>query len=176
MAEPAIRRMTVDEFLRWEDGTGTRYELIDGFVLAMAPPTPRHGAVVLRLGGAINAALRGRPPCAAYGEAGIVRPDRDDTFYVADIAVTCDPLQPDDQLIRNPILIVEILSPARQISIEMRKFPRSRPSRGCNFTAERGSSSIRRRQWKSALVGAAGCSDRRHGGLCCVRSAANQSG
>jgi Uma2 family endonuclease len=112
MAEPAIKRMTVDEFLCWEDGTDTRYELVDGFVVAMAPPAPRHGALFVRLAGAIDAALRARPPCAAYGEAGIVRPDRDDTFYVADIAVACDALQPDDQLIRNPILIVEILSPS----------------------------------------------------------------
>jgi Uma2 family endonuclease len=113
MAEPAIRRMTVDEFLRWEDGTDNRYELVDGFVLAMAPPSPRHGTLVLRLGGAIDAALRARPPCAAHSDAGIVRPNRDDSFYVADIAVACDRLQPDDQLIRNPILLVEILSPSR---------------------------------------------------------------
>jgi Uma2 family endonuclease len=66
MAEPAIRRMTVDDFLRWEDGTDTRYELVDGSVMAMAPPTPRHGTLVLRLGGAIDAALRARPPCAAH--------------------------------------------------------------------------------------------------------------
>ena len=112
MAELAIRRMTVDEFLRWEDGTDTRYELVDGFVVAMAPPAPRHGALFVRLAGAIDAALRARTRCTAHGDAGIVRPDRDDTFYVAGIAVTCDPLQPDDQLIRNPVLIVEILSPS----------------------------------------------------------------
>lgn len=112
MAEPVIKRMTVEEFLRWEDGTDTRYELIDGFVVAMAPAAPRHGALFVRFAGAIEAALRARPPCAASGEAGIVRPDRDDTFYVADIAVACDPLPPDDQLIRNPILLVEILSPS----------------------------------------------------------------
>jgi Uma2 family endonuclease len=86
--------MTVDDFLPWEDRMDTRYELVDGFVVAMAPPAPRQGTLVLRLGGAIDAGLRTRPPCAAHGEAGIVRPDRDDTFYVADIAVTCDRLQP----------------------------------------------------------------------------------
>jgi len=30
MAEPALRSMTLAEFLRWEDGTDTRYELIGG--------------------------------------------------------------------------------------------------------------------------------------------------
>jgi Uma2 family endonuclease len=38
MAEPAISRMTLEEFLRWDDGTDARYELIDGFPVAMAPP------------------------------------------------------------------------------------------------------------------------------------------
>jgi Uma2 family endonuclease len=35
MAEPAIGRMTLEEFLRWDDGTDTRYELIDGVPVAM---------------------------------------------------------------------------------------------------------------------------------------------
>jgi Uma2 family endonuclease len=112
MAEPAIRGMTVDDFLGWEDGTDTRYELIGGFVVAMAPPAPAHGRIAVRLGGAIDAALRSRRPCAVQSEAGIARPDRDDTCYIADLAVTCEPLLTEDRLIRSPILIVEILSPS----------------------------------------------------------------
>jgi Uma2 family endonuclease len=112
MSEPAIRGMTVDEFLGWEDGTDTRYELVGGFVVAMAPPAPAHGILAVRLGGLIDAALRSRRPCSAQSEAGIVRPDRDDTCYVADLAVTCEPLKAEDRLIRNPILIVEVLSPS----------------------------------------------------------------
>jgi Uma2 family endonuclease len=42
--------MTVDDFPRWEDGTDTCYELVEGFVSAIAPPAPRHGTLVLRLG------------------------------------------------------------------------------------------------------------------------------
>ena len=43
--QPADLRMTLAEFLDWDDGTDTRYELIDGRVLAMAPPSPRHSAL-----------------------------------------------------------------------------------------------------------------------------------
>jgi len=122
MAEPAIRGMSVDEFLHWEDGTDTRYELVGGFVTAMAPPAARRSLLSMALGGEIRSALRSRPPCRVYGEAGIVRPDRDDTCYVADLAVTCEPLRADDRLIRDPVLIVEILSPStaafdRQIKV-----------------------------------------------------------
>src|SRR5438132_12028323 len=84
MSEPAIRGMTVDEFLRWEDGTDTRYELVGGFVVAMAPPAARHSRLAVAIGAGLRAALRGRRECGAYGEAGIVRPDRDVTCYVAD--------------------------------------------------------------------------------------------
>jgi len=112
MADAALKGMTIDEFLHWEDGTDTRYELLAGFVVAMAPPAARHSLLATALGGEIRSALRARPPCRVYGEAGIVRPDRSDTCYVADLAVTCQPLRVDDRLIRDPILIVEILSPS----------------------------------------------------------------
>ena len=112
MSEAAPRGMTVDEFLRWEDGTDTRYELIGGFVVAMAPPAPRHGILAVRLGASVDAALRSRRPCTTQSEAGIVKPDRNDTCYVADLAVTCEPLRAADRLIREPILIMEILSPS----------------------------------------------------------------
>ena len=49
MAEPAIKRMTLDEFLCWEDGTDTRYELVGGFPAAMAPPARAHGMLCARL-------------------------------------------------------------------------------------------------------------------------------
>src|SRR5437764_14226782 len=70
MAEPAIRGMTVDEFLHWEDGTDTRYELLGGFVVAMAPPMPAHGRLATDLGGEIRAGLGTCPHCGAHGEAG----------------------------------------------------------------------------------------------------------
>ena len=30
--------MTVEEFLDWDDGTDTRHMLVDGAIVAMAPP------------------------------------------------------------------------------------------------------------------------------------------
>jgi Uma2 family endonuclease len=112
MSELAVKRMTVVEFLRWEDGTDTRYELHDGMVVAMAPPAPAHGFLAARLCARIEGALQSRRPCMVQVEAGIVRPDRDDTCYVADLAVTCTPPRRGDQLIRDPLLIVEVLSPS----------------------------------------------------------------
>jgi len=129
MSEAAFKRMTVAEFLRWEDGTDTRYELLSGSPVAMAPPAIAHGILALRLGARIDAALRSRPQCFGQSEAGIIKPDRDDTCYIADIAVTCTPPERGQQLLRNPLLIVEILSPGtalydRQIKVsDYRRIP-----------------------------------------------------
>lgn len=114
MAEPAIRPMTVDEFLDWEDGTDTRYELIGGFPLAMAPPREVHGVLTAELARRIGGALVARRPCRVSVEAGIVLTDRADTFYVADLAVTCAPYDARRQYVQDPILIVEILSPSTE--------------------------------------------------------------
>jgi Uma2 family endonuclease len=114
MSEPALRRMTLDEFLWWEDGSDTRYELIDGVPVAMAPPARAHGMLSTRLGGVIDAALRARRPCSVQSEAGIARPDRADTCYIADLAVTCRAHARGEQLVVDPILIVEILSPGTE--------------------------------------------------------------
>jgi len=123
MAEPAIRRMTLDEFLRWDDGTDTRYELIDGFPVAMAPPAEAHRILALRLGSRIDAALASRRPCNAQIEPGVVRPDRADSYYVPDIAVTCKPNEPGRQAMVNPVLIAEILSPSTERSDRRLKMP-----------------------------------------------------
>jgi Uma2 family endonuclease len=114
MREPAIQRMTLDEFLSWDDGTDTRWELVDGVPLAMAPPARAHGMLCARLAAGIEAGLRSRRPCSTQTEAGIAQSGREDSFYVADLAVTCRLYEPGEQLVKDPILIVEILSPSTE--------------------------------------------------------------
>jgi Uma2 family endonuclease len=50
MAELAIKPMTLEEFLRWDDGTETRYELVGGIPVAMAPPAEAHRILAYALG------------------------------------------------------------------------------------------------------------------------------
>jgi Uma2 family endonuclease len=114
MAELSIKPMTLDEFLRWDDGTETHYELVGGFPVAMAPPAEAHRILAVRLVTRIDAALASRRPCNAQVEAGVVRPDRVDTYFEADIAATCEGNEPGRQAIKDPFLIVEILSPSTE--------------------------------------------------------------
>lgn len=74
MTQPAVRRMTVAEFLAWDDGAETRYELIDGQPVAMNPPGGPHRTIAMNAGGVLLAALRDRPPC--HPQAAPARPAR----------------------------------------------------------------------------------------------------
>jgi Uma2 family endonuclease len=109
MAETAEKLMTLAEFLEWDDGSDTRYELVRGKVIAMAPPSARHSVIVSKIGGALEAGLKG--PCYVGMNAGIIRPDRDDTFYEADLVVSCTPLEIDTSTIPQPVVVIEVLSP-----------------------------------------------------------------
>lgn len=112
MAEAtASRRMTTAEFLRWEDGTDTRYELVHGCPVAMAPPADRHGRIAGNVWGEIDRRLSMRPPCTGVVEGGLWIDD--DNFYVADVVATCAPPS-DDGMVKDPFLIVEVLSQANE--------------------------------------------------------------
>ena len=69
MATRAPRRMTIAEFFDWDDGTDTRYELVEGEVIAMAPAMPGHAAIVSNLDRSIGQQLQ--KPCFALAGAGM---------------------------------------------------------------------------------------------------------
>jgi Uma2 family endonuclease len=110
MAEPAEKRMSLAEFLEWDDGTQTRYELVDGRPLAMVPPIEAHGTIVANLARHIGNHLK--PPCRVVVEAGVVPADRADSWYQPDLVVTCAPAERGARAIPEPRLIVEVLSPS----------------------------------------------------------------
>jgi Uma2 family endonuclease len=82
MTRSARRLWSLDEFLALDDGTDTRYELFDGQIVAMAPASDVHGALVARLARRIRNALC--PGREVIAEAGIVPPERADAYYQAD--------------------------------------------------------------------------------------------
>jgi Uma2 family endonuclease len=100
--------MSLAGFLDWDDGTDTLYELVDGRIVAMAAPSDAHGTIVINLGAELKQVLQ--PPCRVVGNAGITLPERDDRYYVADLAVTCDQPASQRPFLPEPRLIVEVSS------------------------------------------------------------------
>jgi|ERR1700733_13962931 Uma2 family endonuclease len=108
--------MTVAEFLDWQPpGGGHRWELVDGTPRAMAPASPRHGAIQNEAGRLIgNHLVATRPACRVVTEPG-VRPHQvraDHNVRVPDLAITCAPWASDEKLLSAPLVLIEILSPS----------------------------------------------------------------
>lgn len=120
MADAARKLMTVAEFLEWDDGTDTRYELVYGQPVAMAYPTDAHGTIAANI--IFAAARRLTPPCRVVSQAGIVRAEYNDRYYQADVAITCTPATPGGRPVPQPVVVFEVLSPsttARDVAIKL---------------------------------------------------------
>jgi Uma2 family endonuclease len=120
MADAAFKLMTTDEFLVWDDGTPTRYELVDGAPLAMAPTLSSHGAIAGNATYEINQRARARPPCRAVVEAGIWISDH--RYFEADVAFTCS-APSRSQHVEEPALLVEVLSSSTRAHDQGVKLP-----------------------------------------------------
>ena len=108
MAVP-LPKLTIGEFLEWENAQETRHEFYRGEVFAMVGARRQHGLVVLNLGSASKAHLKGTC-CRAFVESMKVQPAHD-TIFDPDVFVTCDETDlRTDMVFRSPSLIVEVLN------------------------------------------------------------------
>jgi Uma2 family endonuclease len=106
--------MTVEAFLDWETPKGELWQLIDGTPCAMAPPSPLHGLIQSEANGLIRDHLRAKQsPCVILTTPGVIpRLQSDTNMRIPDLGVTCTPARPGDAAMRDPVLLIEILSPS----------------------------------------------------------------
>lgn len=111
----APSRMAVAEFLDWPgDGSGRKFELIDGEPQAMAPASISHGIIQANIAGILRAHLIGSG-CKAVIEPGLVpRIQSDANIRIPDLAVSCESDDPGLRALAEPMLVVEILSPSNE--------------------------------------------------------------
>jgi Uma2 family endonuclease len=112
-AATATVRYTWDDYRAWPDDR--RWELIDGEAYAMSPsPGTLHQMVQMRLGSALDGALRGGT-CRAIAAPMDVRLSDLDVVQ-PDVLVVCKPEQIRETHIEGaPALVVEILSDATEL-------------------------------------------------------------
>ncbi len=109
--------MTAGDFLAWPgDGTGRTFQLVDGEVRAVSPASTTHARIQARLAYLIETALvTSGSTFRVLTEAAIIPGLNASTnVRVPDITVTAAPDQRGEQVVSDPILIVEILSPGNQ--------------------------------------------------------------
>ena len=101
--------MTLDEFLTWEDRQELRYEF-DGFEpVAMTGGTAAHATIQGNLAIAVGGRLRGTP-CRFFGSD--LKIEVIGRIRYPDGFVVCTPVPPDAKVVREPVVIFEVLSPS----------------------------------------------------------------
>ena len=103
--------ISAEEYLSGEPLSEIRHEYIDGEVFAMAGGTPKHNAISGNFHAHLWNHLRGKP-CRVFIADVKVRiiTSQQDIFYYPDVLVACDPNDDNEQFLRAPKLIIEVLS------------------------------------------------------------------
>lgn len=123
MGDLAAKRMTLAEFLVWDDGTDTRYEFVGGRPCAMAPASGRHGVIQGNAAVAIRDRLECNCPYIIVHQAGVMLSIHgDERYYVPDVVVTRNAVG-DAPYIEEPKLVVEIISPSTGLTDKDVKVP-----------------------------------------------------
>lgn len=108
---------TYEQYLTFERDSATKHEFVAGEIVAMAGGSPRHSALAMRIGAAIETT---RPPgCTAFQSDMRVRVLATSRATYPDASMVCGPLEldPADKsgtTIVNPMLLVEVLSPSTE--------------------------------------------------------------
>ena len=107
--------MTWEEYLAFEQQSPYRHEYVNGTVYAMSGASLAHNRIAQKLVIAFSAHLKGGPCEPFFLEAKLeIRAGSDQIMYYPDVIVSCRPEDRTDQAIRNPKLVVEILSKSTQ--------------------------------------------------------------
>ncbi len=104
-------RYTVEEYLALEERSEVRHEFYNGEVYAMAGTTTAHNLLIDNVKDILKPQVRPRG-CQVYSENIKVEVIRTIYLPYPDIIVTCHPFdqRPDQYIIRQPRLLVEVLS------------------------------------------------------------------
>ena len=104
--------MTAAEFLAWDETQTLKHEFVRGEVFAMTGGADRNNTVAGNLYIALRQHLRGSP-CRVYASDVKLRVEAADCYFYPDVMVTCSGADLGDRLIkREPVLVVEVLSPS----------------------------------------------------------------
>ena len=112
MAIDSIRQMTVEEYFAFDEASDTRYEYIDGEVIALTGGTFNHSLIMANASGELRQRLKG-------SECSVISSDMrnrvDPTRYVyPDFSVVCGDPETDERAVSlwNPTLVGEVTSPS----------------------------------------------------------------
>ena len=107
--------MTLEEYFDFDDRSEILHEFFNGFVYAMSGPSVPHERIRHRLDMAFSNHLKGRP-CEVFASDArlLIQAESNNISYHPDIMVDCRPETWNGPGLRNPTLVVEVLSPSTE--------------------------------------------------------------
>jgi Uma2 family endonuclease len=119
----AVKTTSLAEFLEWEERQDLRYEFDGVAPVAMAGGSAGHADIQANLTTAIRNRLRGKP-CKFYG-SDLKFQVADERVRYPDGMVVCSPVDRTATVIRDPVVVFEVLSPgtaARDRIVKAREY------------------------------------------------------
>lgn len=124
MAEAARKSMTVEEFFEWSRHQEQRFELVDGFPVplrAMSGAGMVHDAIATNVIVALGNQLRGTGCRPTTPDAGLRTAIK--RIRRPDVTIECAPPLANSYEARNPIAVIEVLSPTTRKNDRNEKLP-----------------------------------------------------
>jgi Uma2 family endonuclease len=113
MGNAADLKLSLTDFLAWENAQPDRHEFYRGEIFAMVGARRGHGCIVANLLRHIGNQLDGSP-CRVFSESMKIM-IADDTILYPDVFITCDAADLRTELIFTaPTVVIEVLSPSTQ--------------------------------------------------------------
>jgi Uma2 family endonuclease len=111
MSEAALPpRMSLKQFLDWQEGQEQRYELVDGEPVAMAGAKQKHDRIVMNAVMRIGTKLDGNPCRPFSADQTVVTGVRSGRH--PDFSVDCSPFEPESMVATLPRVVLEVFSPS----------------------------------------------------------------
>jgi len=130
MATPAAQtRLTPEEYIAFErkflpDADIIRHEYINGELIAMSGASRAHNLISMNVSAALHSRLRDSE-CETYANDMRVSTPTTTSYFYPDVVVVCEePRFEDDvfDILLNPIILVEVLSPSTEVYDRREKF------------------------------------------------------
>lgn len=111
MQANAVRKMTEEEYLALERVADFKSEFVGGEMFAMAGGKLRHADLGARV--IVEFARKLGASCRTFNSDARVRTAKSKAYLYPDVSVVCGPVERDQEdILLNPVVIVEVLSPS----------------------------------------------------------------
>ncbi len=124
MAEPLLKKeyYTKEEYLEMEELAEFKSEYYQGEIFAMAGGSPKHSAICFNLTGELKGAIRNKD-CTGFDSS--MKLELADAYVYPDVMIVCGEIrlaENTSDVITNPVLIAEVLSPGTESFDRGKKF------------------------------------------------------